>query len=544
MLKTHMVTSMEGMGDAISADKLQQGENLDAVFHDSVSNQKGTPHSVIRTREEPLKLNQRQSLFEPVILQVRQESSIDQVKPEKGLTNVKLAQSLDDVADASQPNKDESSISIVHETEPVTLCQRPSLDGTTPTSESCQERSSLSTVPEKELDNLQPTPNLSTVILTSEHGTPVSTMPANVPDTLQKIIDHETYLSASQSDQEKSSLSLKQAKILEKLPLRRNPDVGVQTLPSVQEGSGRSKLPEKPSDDGYNWRKYGQKLVRGNQFVRSYYKCTFPSCPAKKQVERSHEGYITNINCRGNHEHPKPQPSPQTPVSVQASSPEKSSLVGSEVPRSEDETANIDMEKPHQIVLVESPKPLPVQAKSPDVMGVSASKSNRAKDRDDHDGEMDTKRRRRDSSISDDNLASANRANGESRIVIQTTSLVDIVNDGYRWRKYGQKLVKGNSNPRSYYRCSNTGCPVKKHVERASHDSKVVITTYEGQHDHTIPSAQTVTHNTSGADTDVTPQNASGADTDVAPQNSESRSETEEKEVAGLDMVVHVSETE
>lgn len=51
------------------------------------------------------------------------------------------------------------------------------------------------------------------------------------------------------------------------------------------------------------------------------------------------------------------------------------------------------MEKPHQIVLVESPKPLPVQAKSPDVMGVSASKSNRAKDRDDHDGDMDTKRR-------------------------------------------------------------------------------------------------------------------------------------------------------
>ena len=72
----------------------------------------------------------------------------------------------------------------------------------------------------------------------------------------------------------------------------------------------------------------------------------------------------------------------------------------------------------------------------------------------------------------------------------------------------------------------------------------MVITTYEGQHDHTIPSAQTVTHNTSGADTDVTPQNASGADTDVAPQNGESRSETEEKEVAGLDMVVHVSETE
>jgi WRKY DNA -binding domain len=32
--------------------------------------------------------------------------------------------------------------------------------------------------------------------------------------------------------------------------------------------------------------------------------------------------------------------------------------------------------------------------------------------------------------------------------VVQTTSDVDILDDGYRWRKYGQKVVKGNPNPR------------------------------------------------------------------------------------------------
>lgn len=37
---------------------------------------------------------------------------------------------------------------------------------------------------------------------------------------------------------------------------------------------------------------------------------------------------------------------------------------------------------------------------------------------------------------------------GEPRVVVQTMSEADIVNDGYRWRKYGQKLVKGNPNPR------------------------------------------------------------------------------------------------
>ncbi|KAL5987325.1 WRKY transcription factor [Asimina triloba] len=37
---------------------------------------------------------------------------------------------------------------------------------------------------------------------------------------------------------------------------------------------------------------------------------------------------------------------------------------------------------------------------------------------------------------------------------------------------------------RSYYRCTNSKCSVKKRVERSSEDPTVVITTYEGQHCH------------------------------------------------------------
>ncbi|KAM7263460.1 hypothetical protein ACFE04_001143 [Oxalis oulophora] len=43
--------------------------------------------------------------------------------------------------------------------------------------------------------------------------------------------------------------------------------------------------------------------------------------------------------------------------------------------------------------------------------------------------------------------ASGSRTVREPRIVVQTTSDIDILDDGYRWRKYGQKVVKGNPNP-------------------------------------------------------------------------------------------------
>jgi hypothetical protein len=36
----------------------------------------------------------------------------------------------------------------------------------------------------------------------------------------------------------------------------------------------------------------------------------------------------------------------------------------------------------------------------------------------------------------------------ESKIIVQTRSEVDLLDDGYRWRKYGQKVVKGNPHPR------------------------------------------------------------------------------------------------
>ncbi|TKY66010.1 WRKY transcription factor 49 [Spatholobus suberectus] len=56
--------------------------------------------------------------------------------------------------------------------------------------------------------------------------------------------------------------------------------------------------------------------------------------------------------------------------------------------------------------------------------------------------------------------------------------------DGYKWRKYGQKSIKNSPNPRSYYRCTNPRCSAKKQVERSNEDPDTLIITYDGLHLH------------------------------------------------------------
>ncbi|XP_076906083.1 WRKY transcription factor 71-like [Bidens hawaiensis] len=75
----------------------------------------------------------------------------------------------------------------------------------------------------------------------------------------------------------------------------------------------------------------------------------------------------------------------------------------------------------------------------------------------------------------------------EPRFAFMTKSDIDHLEDGYRWRKYGQKAVKNSPYPRSYYRCTTQKCTVKKRVERSYQDPSTVITTYEGRHNHHLP---------------------------------------------------------
>ncbi|CAA7398225.1 unnamed protein product [Spirodela intermedia] len=224
---------------------------------------------------------------------------------------------------------------------------------------------------------------------------------------------------------------------------------------SCHPGHGAQAVNERRSlDDGYNWRKYGQKQVKGSENPRSYYKCTYPNCPTKKKVEKNMEGVITEIIYKGHHNHPKPQCTRRNSYSQQICHP---TACGS-------------------AAVVDSPA-------TPE----NSSLSFGGEEIDDDD-EPDAKRRK--NGEHEGISAPANKAAREPRVVVQTTSDIDILDDGYRWRKYGQKVVKGNPNPRSYYKCTSMGCPVRKQVERASHDLRAVITTYEGKHNHDVPVAR------------------------------------------------------
>ncbi|XVF14326.1 hypothetical protein REPUB_Repub09cG0049600 [Reevesia pubescens] len=300
----------------------------------------------------------------------------------------------------------------------------------------------------------------------------------SVADPSESLIRHPSYTPEETSQQMPPSASDPQSSAIDYSEASQSDR---KSQPSV--------TVDKPAEDGYNWRKYGQKPIKGCEYPRSYYKCTHLNCPVKKKVERSADGQITEIIYKGAHNHEQPQPNKQAKGGSDGNANSQAN------PELDSQGAAGNLNKLSEIV---PSHPIPGKIRESQVSELPGSSDSEEgcdeESREERaDDEPNPKRR---NTAGEAAVVLSHKTVTEPKIIVQTRSEVDLLDDGYRWRKYGQKVVKGNPHPRSYYKCTSAGCNVRKHVERASTDAKAVITTYEGKHNHDVPAARNSSHNT------------------------------------------------
>uniref|UniRef100_A0A1D1XTV7 Putative WRKY transcription factor 4 n=1 Tax=Anthurium amnicola TaxID=1678845 RepID=A0A1D1XTV7_9ARAE len=230
------------------------------------------------------------------------------------------------------------------------------------------------------------------------------------------------------------------------------------------------------SGDKFNWRKYGQKQVKSSESSRSYYRCTQVNCSAKKKVEHCQDGRVIEVIYKGGHNHDPPQkiksPRERRRHSITPGENgtltfgiEASGTLSSPSKMEQDSGSDTPEQQLHCSSDCEADVGLKVE--------------------EDLDEEPDLKRRLTERQVAVPSPLF--KAVKEPKVVVQKASDAGLSSDAYKWRKYGQKIVKGNPNPRSYYKCTQMGCPARKHVEKDSTDAKTIIMHYEGKHNHDLP---------------------------------------------------------
>ncbi|KAJ6292819.1 hypothetical protein OIU78_024906 [Salix suchowensis] len=171
-------------------------------------------------------------------------------------------------------------------------------------------------------------------------------------------------------------------------------------LRASQSDHKTGSAPTVSSDDGYNWRKYGQKHVKGKAHT-----------------------IILNLS-----------PAADMPLALCLFTQDERFDKFSSLPSQDDKSPGVCGQVSYAIEPDSAPELSP--GTTNDDTGEGAE--------DDEDPFL--KRRRLDAGGFD--VTPVIKPIREPRVVVQTLSEIDILDDGYRWRKYGQKLVRGNPNPK------------------------------------------------------------------------------------------------
>ncbi|PWA80815.1 WRKY domain, Leucine-rich repeat domain, L domain-like protein [Artemisia annua] len=192
---------------------------------------------------------------------------------------------------------------------------------------------------------------------------------------------------------------------------------------------------EKALDDGYTWRKYGQKEILNAKYPRAYYRCSFGSthgCCAKKNVQRSTEDpSVFEVMYIGYHTCP----------TILMTATESSCRIL----RTKDSSTATESDSTNTYSRFEHPK-RPQMLESNKI-----SKSGRGARLTQHVG-----------------------------VSPKTAGFETPPDDGYKWRRYGQREILGAKYSSSYYRC--TSCSTKKRAQRSDDDPSIWEITYKGTH--------------------------------------------------------------